>query len=47
MKRWLILIACLLGALICYTIGFAHGMYIVLGIGVALELAFWIKLLKP
>lgn len=47
MKRWIVLFACLFGALACYTLGFSEGSYIVIGIGVGLELAFWLKLIKP
>ncbi|MFS1702169.1 hypothetical protein [Aestuariibacter sp. GS-14] len=46
MKRWIVLAVCLLGALACYTLGFQEGSFVVIGVGVALELAFWLKLLK-
>ena len=47
MKRWSVLFACLFGALACYTLGFSEGSFVVIGIGVGLELAFWLKLIKP
>ncbi|MCP3866135.1 MULTISPECIES: hypothetical protein [Marisediminitalea] len=47
MKRWIVLFACLFGALACYTLGFSEGSFVVIGIGVGLELAFWLKLIKP
>ena len=42
MNRFLILISLLAAALACYSIGFAKGALIFIGIGILLELGFWI-----
>lgn len=45
-QKWLILIALLVAALVCYRVGFSSGVIAVLVIGTLFELAFWIGLLS-
>lgn len=42
-RRWLLTLACLPGALACYTIGLNQGALLLLGLGLALEAWFWIR----
>lgn len=42
-RRWMLTLACLLGALVCYTAGLQQGALLLFGLGLALEAWFWIR----
>jgi hypothetical protein len=46
MHRHVITVLILVAALICYVIGFRAGAYALVGVGGALELWFWLRLLR-
>ena len=41
-KRVILLTALLLGALLCYQAGFATGIFVLVIVGMLLELGFWV-----
>ena len=43
-KRYLVLLLLLTAAAISYAAGFTIGLWLLLGLGVAFELAFWFQL---
>ena len=45
-KRVIMLIALLMGALICYQVGFATGIFVLVIVGMLLELGFWVGIFK-
>ncbi|MDC8832029.1 hypothetical protein [Alteromonas gilva] len=46
MRRWILLLVCLIGAVICYLIGFGRGIFVIAAFGIVLELAFWLNVIK-
>ena len=44
--RWVTLLGLLVGAVACYTIGFNFGVVFFIVVGIALELAFWVRLFR-
>ncbi len=42
--KWVILAALLFSAIASYSYGFSHGVFIFVGLGMILELAFWLGL---
>lgn len=45
-KRVILLIALLMGALLCYQAGFATGIFVLVIVGMLLELGFWVGIFK-
>jgi len=45
-KRVILLAALLLGALVCYQAGFATGIFVLVVVGMLLELGFWVGIFK-
>ncbi len=45
-KRVILLAALLLGALLCYQAGFATGIFVLIVVGMLLELGFWVGIFK-
>ena len=45
-KRVILLIALLMGALLCYQAGFATGIFVLVVVGMLLELGFWVGIFK-
>ncbi|MAJ68756.1 MAG: hypothetical protein CBB67_005545 [Alteromonadaceae bacterium TMED7] len=45
-KRVILLATLLLGALVCYQAGFATGIFVLVVVGMLLELGFWVGIFK-
>ncbi len=42
LKKWLVLAAILLAALVSYGYGFSHGLLLFIVLGMVLEMGFWL-----
>lgn len=45
-NRYWMLLSLLVGAVVCYSVGFMAGVGLLLAAGMFLELAFWFELIK-
>ena len=45
-KRVILLATLLLGTLVCYQAGFATGIFVLVVVGMLLELGFWVGIFK-